>query len=131
MQFQSLCWKDPLEKEMVICSNILAWKISCTEGPGWLQSLGSKRVGHDWVPMFAGRNCKCYIRTSYWIFENLKLKASMEFKKTDFVMFGEWFLFLLRRIPKNITITSKSPCVADPLKYSWWGYWRIDKAENG
>ena len=30
-------------------SSILAWRIPCTEEPGRLQSLGSQRVGHDWV----------------------------------------------------------------------------------
>ena len=28
---------------------ILAWKIPWTEEPGGLQSMGSQRVGHDWV----------------------------------------------------------------------------------
>ena len=27
----------------------LAWKIPWTEEPGRLQSMGSQRVGHDWV----------------------------------------------------------------------------------
>ena len=44
---QSLGWEDPLEKEMVTHSSILAWKISWTEEPGGLQSMGSQRVGHD------------------------------------------------------------------------------------
>ena len=44
---QSLDWKDPLEKEMATHSNILAWKISWTEEPGRLQSMGSQRVGND------------------------------------------------------------------------------------
>ena len=30
-------------------SNILAWRIPWTEEPGRLQSMGSLRVGHDWV----------------------------------------------------------------------------------
>ena len=30
-------------------SSTLAWKIPWTEEPGGLQSLGSLRVGHDWV----------------------------------------------------------------------------------
>ena len=42
-------WEDPLEKEMATNSSILAWKISWTEEPGGLQSMGSQRVGHDWV----------------------------------------------------------------------------------
>ena len=31
---------DPLEKEMVIHSSILAWKVPWTEEPGGLQSMG-------------------------------------------------------------------------------------------
>ena len=38
---------DPLEKEMAMCSSILAWKIPWTEVPGGLQSMGLQRVGHD------------------------------------------------------------------------------------
>ena len=30
-------------------SSTLAWKIPWTEGPGGLQSMGSRRIGHDWV----------------------------------------------------------------------------------
>ena len=36
-----------LEKEMAIHSSILAWEIPWTEEPGWLQSMGSQKVGHD------------------------------------------------------------------------------------
>ena len=41
------CWEDPLEKELATHSGTLAWKISWTEEPGRLQSMGSLRVGHD------------------------------------------------------------------------------------
>ena len=44
---QSLGQEDPLEKEMATHSSILAWKISWTEDPGGLQSMGSQRVGHE------------------------------------------------------------------------------------
>ena len=44
---QSLGWEDPLEKEMATHSSILAWKISWTEEPGGLYSMGSQRVGHE------------------------------------------------------------------------------------
>ena len=44
---QSLCWEDPLEKEMATQSSILAWRIPWTEEPGRLQSMWSQRVGHD------------------------------------------------------------------------------------
>ena len=47
MWVRSLGWADPLEKEMVTHSNVLAWRILWTEEPGVLWSLGSYRVGHD------------------------------------------------------------------------------------
>ena len=46
-QVRSLGWEDPLEKEMTICSSIIAWRIPWTEDPGRLQSMGSQRVGQD------------------------------------------------------------------------------------
>src|SRR5574337_976766 len=39
--------EDPLEKAMAPHSSTLAWKISWTEEPGRLQSMGSLKVGHD------------------------------------------------------------------------------------
>ena len=48
-QVRFLGGEDPLEKEMAIHSSTLAWKIPWTEEPGGLQSMGSQRVGHDWV----------------------------------------------------------------------------------
>ena len=46
---RSLGWEDPLEKEMVTHSSILAWRIPWMDKPGRLQSTGSQRVGHDWA----------------------------------------------------------------------------------
>ena len=46
---RSLDRDDPLEKEMVTHSSILAWRIPWTEEPGGLQSAGSQRVGHNWA----------------------------------------------------------------------------------
>ena len=37
------------EKATAIHSGTLAWKIPRTEEPGGLQSMGSLRVGHDWM----------------------------------------------------------------------------------
>ena len=44
---QSLGQEDPLEKEMVTHSSILALKIPWTKKPGRLQSMDLQRVGHD------------------------------------------------------------------------------------
>ena len=59
MRVGSLGREDLLEKEMAIHfsilfffyvhSSILAWRIPWTEEPGELPSMGSQRVGHDWV----------------------------------------------------------------------------------
>ena len=40
-------WEDPLEEGMATHSRILSWRLPWTEEPGWLQSLGLQRVGHD------------------------------------------------------------------------------------
>ena len=42
------CCEDS-EKAMAPHSSTVAWKIPWTEEPGALQSMGSLRVGHDWV----------------------------------------------------------------------------------
>ena len=46
-QVRSLGWEDPLEKEMATHSSIITWKISWTEEPGEVQSMGLQRVRHD------------------------------------------------------------------------------------
>ena len=43
-RFQSLVQEDPLEKGKATYSGILARRISWTEEPGGLQSMGSQRV---------------------------------------------------------------------------------------
>ena len=44
---QCLGREDPLEREMATHSSILAWRVSWTEKPGGLQSMGSQRVRHS------------------------------------------------------------------------------------
>ena len=46
---QSLGLEDLLEKDMVIHSSILAWRILWTQEPGGLQSIRLQKVGHDWA----------------------------------------------------------------------------------
>ena len=40
--------EDPLKEGITTHSSLLAWRISWTEKPGGLQSMGSHRVGDDW-----------------------------------------------------------------------------------
>ena len=44
---RSLGWEDALEKGTGTHSRILTWKITWTEEPDQLQSMGSRRVGHN------------------------------------------------------------------------------------
>ena len=44
---RSLGQEGPLKESMAIHSSVLAWRISWTEEPGGLQSMGLQRVGHD------------------------------------------------------------------------------------
>ena len=48
MGWVSALRKSPGE-EMATHSSILAWRISWIEEPGGLQSMGLKRVGHDYI----------------------------------------------------------------------------------
>ena len=50
---RSLGWEDPLEEDTATNSSILAWRIPWTRKSGRLQSMGSQRVGHDWVTMLS------------------------------------------------------------------------------
>ena len=44
---QSLYWEDPLKKEMVTHSSIIAWEIPWTDESGRLQFMVSQRVEKD------------------------------------------------------------------------------------
>ena len=44
-----LDWEDPREKGIDTHSSILAWRISWTEEPGELQSMGLQTVRHNWA----------------------------------------------------------------------------------
>ena len=48
-QVRFLGQEDPLEKEIITHSSILAWEITWTEKPGGPQSMGSQRARHDLV----------------------------------------------------------------------------------
>ena len=48
-QIQSLGQEHPLEEGMATHSDILIWEIPWTQEPYELQSMGSQRVGHNWM----------------------------------------------------------------------------------
>ena len=61
----SLSWEDALEQEMAALSSVLARETPWTEEPGWLPSLGSRRVGHDWATK---QDEKTSVETTWWAF---------------------------------------------------------------
>ena len=42
-----LGWEDPLEKRMATHSSIPVWRITWTEEPGGVQSVGLQRMGQN------------------------------------------------------------------------------------
>ena len=85
---RSLGLEDPLEKEMVTHSSILARRIPWTEKPGRLQSMGSQRVGHDWANK-PGIVCSL-LKATVNILKNIILKNSV----WGLVLLA-WFLYLV------------------------------------
>ena len=59
-QGRSLGWEDPLEEGMEAHSSIIAWRISWTEEPGGLQSIGLQRGGHNILLDYPFRSIKHY-----------------------------------------------------------------------
>ena len=91
---RSLGREDRLEKEMATHSSILAWRISWTEEPGRLRSLGSHRARHDWgdlaqhsTPLFAHFHCTMTI--PIWPHEDKKTPLP---DVEEELMLEAWFL---------------------------------------
>ena len=57
MQVQSLGQEDPLEEEKATHCSILPWKISWTEEPGGLQSMGSQK---SWTHLSTHTHLRSY-----------------------------------------------------------------------
>ena len=117
---QSLGLEDPLEKEMATHSSILVWKIPWTEKPGWLLSMGSQRVGHDWVTSLSIYHCLCCdqlfkrfvvvsaISTTLWT-----NKKWLHFAQVASVQFGSWHptpLLLPGKSHGQRSLVGCSPC---------------------
>ena len=68
---RSLGREDRLERKMATYSSILAWRISRTEEPGRLQSMGSQRVKPDWVT-----NALTF--TLWWVWRELNERGNQD-----------------------------------------------------
>ena len=61
--YTNIIWEPTMEKAMAPRSSTLVWKIPRMEEPGRLQSMESRRVGHDWatslsLSLCVRHNCK-------------------------------------------------------------------------
>ena len=85
----SLGWEDTLEKRVATHFSILAWRIPWTEDPGRLHSMGSQRVGHDWVT-----NTSICFRHSDWVVW-LSRVVIMTFSTWSFYILGSKTMYVL------------------------------------
>ena len=68
---------------MAIHSSVLAWRIPGTEEPGWLPSMGSHRVGHNWSDLAA---------SSKWpLFWSLTISAKVSKTTTFLCIYSPFF----------------------------------------
>ena len=61
--------EDPLDEEMATHSSILPWKVSWTEDPGELQSMGLQRIRHNWTTDHT------HIHTELWNMTNVYINS--------------------------------------------------------
>ena len=112
----SLGREDPLEKEMAIHSSAIAWKIPWTEAPGRLQSMGSKRVGRDWVAslaLFIWAACSLFSEMSIW---NILHSITQTPSHLPSPIFTNFFLLKWRKVFSiYLRLISPPPCwIPDP-----------------
>ena len=72
-----------MQSEMATHSSILAWNITWMVEPGWLLSMGSQRVGHDWetslsIYLSIQQKRQGRTRTPRAVFKTSLLQANLE-----------------------------------------------------
>ena len=120
---RSLGWEDSLEKEMATHSSTIAWKIPWTEEPGRLQSMGSQRVGHNWVTslsLFTLLSKQVTMLRVYSYFHNRYSKNAIHYilLMTHFLkMFWKHFLYIRTCVCISIYTIHRSVYVCVYLHY--------------
>ena len=135
------------EKAMAPHSSTLAWNIPWTEEPGGLQSMGFRRVGHDWATSLSLFTLMHWRRTwqptsvflpgesqgwrglvgyqgSHRVGHDWSdLAAAYQFKKCRTLDIWKCFLFVLRYLVNNFISVKISWRVATIMpNYLWWNY---------
>ena len=96
----SLGQNESLEEGRATYSSILGWRISWTEKPGRLLSMGSQRIGHDWIHLACRHIDEIQI---------YNLNGNTE--ETQ----GHITLFSSKHVPAqyhnmNVTVRNRTPC---------------------
>ena len=73
----SLGWEDSLKKGMATHSSILVWRIPWMEEPGGLQSMGSQRVGRNWMTSLSLSSIKQFLHYVYNIYTHTIQKTGI------------------------------------------------------
>ena len=128
---RSLGQEDPLEEGMATHSYILAWRISWTEEPGRLQSIGSQRVRHDWSDwacIQADRYNLTFGASKVAVMKNLPAKAR---DTRDVGLIPGLGLPLEEGIATHSsTLAWRIPWTRNLVGYSLWGHKESDMTEH-
>ena len=123
---RSLGQEDPLEKEMALHSSTVAWKITWTEEPCRLQSMGLQRVGHDWAISLSTH----YLGLPWWL--SGKESACQSWRARDADLIPAW----VRKIPWRrkwqptpVLLPGKFHAQRSLVGYSPWGCKKSDMTE--
>ena len=111
MQVQSLGQEEPPEKVMAAHSSILVWRIPWAEEPGGLQSMGLRRVGHNWSDL----PCT-HVAFFYQSFPHLVCNSFFSFLSTIFSSFTYVQTILISTVYCYAIIPDKSVCLFVKMK---------------
>ena len=125
---QSLGREDTLEKEKATHSSTLAWRIPWREEPGRLQSMGSKRVGHDWATSlslsFRNLQLVCH-------YHDIKPKSfCLEFRRPGFDPWVEKVPWRMKWQPSPVLLPGESHGGRSLVGYSPWGRKELDMTSD-
>ena len=104
---------------MATHSSTVAWRISWTEEPGGLQSMGSQRVGHDWSNL--ARTHACHPHKFKWLTSLLfyeMFNVCLLPVETHKCPWTEWERGGYLQLPCEILIGSESSGKAAPAQCS-------------
>ena len=114
-------------------SSTLAWKIPWTEEPGGLQSMGSKKVRHDWATSLSlscvgegnGNPLQCSCRENprdggaWWaaVYGVAQSQTRLQRLSSSSSRKQEWARWPLSTRPQALGLNSRSGCLGDHLPF--------------